>query len=186
MCPESSQAPQECCLRVSLMPLRLNIDQVKMFLLHQSWATHFSWLKITLLCFVFLVLWRMHCSSWRTSSPVLLAKWSFSQHRHKKVKYTASAIKVRHWVYFLTHLYFVSQLSVFPSKKEPLQRSVAASPNTLTLATTQPRSSRCPLTEVWATTASPAGRKWLTVNPRRPPSQTSPYFLGWCHLPGWI
>ncbi|KAM7402973.1 hypothetical protein PAMA_003750 [Pampus argenteus] len=29
MCPESGQAPQECCLRVSLMPLRLNIDQVK-------------------------------------------------------------------------------------------------------------------------------------------------------------
>lgn len=28
MCPESGQAPQECCLRVSLMPLRLNIDQV--------------------------------------------------------------------------------------------------------------------------------------------------------------
>ena len=29
MCPESGQTPQECCLRVSLMPLRLNIDQVK-------------------------------------------------------------------------------------------------------------------------------------------------------------
>lgn len=29
MCPESGQAPQECCLRVSLMPVRLNIDQVK-------------------------------------------------------------------------------------------------------------------------------------------------------------
>lgn len=29
MCPESGQAPQECCLRVSLMPLRLNIDQVQ-------------------------------------------------------------------------------------------------------------------------------------------------------------
>lgn len=29
MCPESGQAPQECCLRVSLMPLRLNIDQVE-------------------------------------------------------------------------------------------------------------------------------------------------------------
>lgn len=28
MCPEAGQAPQECCLRVSLMPLRLNIDQV--------------------------------------------------------------------------------------------------------------------------------------------------------------
>lgn len=28
MCPESGQAPHECCLRVSLMPLRLNIDQV--------------------------------------------------------------------------------------------------------------------------------------------------------------
>ncbi|TNN56911.1 Autophagy-related protein 2 B [Liparis tanakae] len=27
MCPESGRAPQECCLRVSLMPLRLNIDQ---------------------------------------------------------------------------------------------------------------------------------------------------------------
>uniref|UniRef100_A0AAX7T4E4 Autophagy related 2B n=1 Tax=Astatotilapia calliptera TaxID=8154 RepID=A0AAX7T4E4_ASTCA len=27
MCPESGQAPPECCLRVTLMPLRLNIDQ---------------------------------------------------------------------------------------------------------------------------------------------------------------
>lgn len=26
--PESGRLPQECCLRVSLMPLRLNIDQV--------------------------------------------------------------------------------------------------------------------------------------------------------------
>lgn len=26
--PESGRSPQECCLRVSLMPLRLNIDQV--------------------------------------------------------------------------------------------------------------------------------------------------------------
>lgn len=26
--PESGKSPQECCLRVSLMPLRLNIDQV--------------------------------------------------------------------------------------------------------------------------------------------------------------
>lgn len=29
MRPEAGQAPQECCLRVSLMPLRLNIDQVQ-------------------------------------------------------------------------------------------------------------------------------------------------------------
>lgn len=27
--PESGRSPQECCLRVSLMPLRLNIDQVR-------------------------------------------------------------------------------------------------------------------------------------------------------------
>lgn len=29
VCAEAGQAPQECCLRVSLMPLRLNIDQVQ-------------------------------------------------------------------------------------------------------------------------------------------------------------
>lgn len=34
VCPETGQAPQECCLRVSLMPLRLNIDQVQLKTLH--------------------------------------------------------------------------------------------------------------------------------------------------------
>lgn len=42
MCPESSQAPQECCLRVSLTPLRLNIDQVKIFSAASNVSNTFS------------------------------------------------------------------------------------------------------------------------------------------------
>ncbi|XP_051502720.1 autophagy-related protein 2 homolog B-like isoform X2 [Myxocyprinus asiaticus] len=37
--PEAGQAPQECCLRVSLMPLRLNIDQDAMFFLKNFFSS---------------------------------------------------------------------------------------------------------------------------------------------------
>lgn len=53
MCPESGQAPQECCLRVSLMPLRLNIDQVGDSVKDKAHTPSSDTFKLKLHCYLF-------------------------------------------------------------------------------------------------------------------------------------
>lgn len=52
MCLESGQAPQECCLRVSLMPLRLNIDQVN-FISNKGGKIQYLFFVASAHCLVF-------------------------------------------------------------------------------------------------------------------------------------
>lgn len=120
MCPESGQAPQECCLRVSLMPLRLNIDQVKVFDTDGFYTCVLCNLLCDVFCFVLFVP-RMRCSSWRTSSQVSRLRSSFSRHLLKKVKkkvpQTATELNINPFCQYWLLMTFCSVVVCVSTKK---------------------------------------------------------------------
>lgn len=69
----------------------------------------------------------MHCSSWKSSLPVLLLKWSFSQHRHKRVKYTISDCNKSQTLFLTTNLFIFWLTAVCVSVKNTATPEISCS-----------------------------------------------------------
>lgn len=69
----------------------------------------------------------MHCSSWKTSLPALLPKWSFSQHRHKKVKYTISGCNKSQTLFLIPNLFIFWLTAVCVSIKKAATPEISCS-----------------------------------------------------------